>query len=42
MGGGLRWAEEQWEKIPLQEEPISIDERMQGSETPADLRSSMK
>ena len=24
---GLRWAEEQWEKIALQEESISIDER---------------
>lgn len=39
---GLRWAQEQWEKIVLQEESISIDERMQGSETPADLRNSMK
>ena len=27
---GLRWAEEQWEKIALQEESIRMDERMQG------------
>lgn len=27
---GLRWAEEQWEKSPLQEEPVSVDERVQG------------
>ena len=27
---GLRWAEEQWEKIPLQEESIRINERVQG------------
>jgi hypothetical protein len=25
---GLRWAEAKWEKIPLQEESLSIDERM--------------
>ncbi len=28
---GLRWAEEQWEKIALQEQSINIDETMQGS-----------
>lgn len=39
---GLGWAQEQWEKVVLQEEPINIDEKMQGSESPVDLRSSMK